>query len=186
MGKIIYNYGVMSSAKTLMLTVKAFQFKQNGHKVVVLKPSFDTRSGKDKVESRAGLSCDAVSISKDANIIEVLKLENKLDFDILLVDESQFFTVDQVNQLVEIADNDNKFVMAYGLLTDFEGKLFDASKRLVEVADRMEELKAMCEIEECGSKATHHVRLTTQTEQCIVGDDMYKSTCRKCWYKLKQ
>lgn len=179
MGKMIFTHGVMSSGKSSILIQKAYQFNECGRRVQVIRPHIDTRSNPDKVESRIGISWDATAICATDSITEFHA--NVPKYDVLLVDEAQFFTKSQIEELASIADS-GILVIAFGLMVDFKGKLFDGSKRLVELADRLDELPSMCE---CGKKATMHVRLTNQTEQVVCGDDIYKSVCRKCFVKYK-
>lgn len=179
MGKMIFTHGVMSSGKSSILIQKAFQFNECGRKVEVIRPIIDTRTEQDKVESRIGIEWDATAICPSDSITEFHASIPK--YDVLLVDEAQFFTPEQIEELASIADS-GILVIAFGLLTDFEGRLFDGSKRLVELSDRLDELPSMCE---CGKKATMHVRLTAETDQIVCGDDIYKSVCRKCFVKYK-
>lgn len=175
-GKLIFNYGTMRCGKSALLIQKAYQFNETGKKVLVLKPALDTRS--DRVSSRIGISWPAISVSTSSSIVKLL--ENEV-FDILMVDETNFLTSFHIDELAHIADTRNILVMAFGLKCDFEGVLFDSSKRLFELADRFDEMPSMCD---CGRKATKHVRLTNETEQFVVGDTIYKSVCRPCFKEL--
>lgn len=181
MPKLIFNYGCMAAGKSSTLLIKAYQFRQNGKRVQILRPSVDTRTESGKVSSRIGIKAEALCVSREAFIADVIDAD---DIDILLVDESNFFTVGQIEQLADLVDTCGLQVMCFGLMSDFEGKLFDSSKRLVELANRLDEQVSMCEVGGCGKKATMHIRLTAETEQFVCGDDIYKSVCRKCWKRL--
>lgn len=180
MAKLIFNHGCMAAGKTATLLIKEYQFKNNGQEVLVLRPTTDTRASDGFVESRLGLKAQAVGIAPDDNIAR--KVKHRLSYtDIILVDEVNFFEPDQVEDLAYIVDKWNIQVMCFGLMSDFEGELFPASKRLVELADRLDEQVSMCEIKGCGKKATMHKRLTEDTAKIVCGDGIYKSVCRKCW-----
>lgn len=172
-GKLIFNHGTMRSGKSALLIQKAYQFTEAGRKVLVLKPSIDTRN--ENVSSRIGISWPALSVSTDTSII---KLVEGLQFDILMVDEANFLTPSHIDELAAIADARNILVMAFGLKCDFEGILFDSSTRLFELADRFDEIPSMCD---CGRKATKHVRMTDEKSQFVVGDKIYRSVCRPCF-----
>lgn len=180
-GKLIYNYGTMRCGKSALLIQKAFQFNAAGREVVVLKPHVDTRGEQDTVTSRVGISWPAIGVAPDDNIYELL-LDKHPVFDILLIDESNFFSVDQINQIAQVVESSGCMCIAFGLKCDFEGKLFDSSKRLFELADRFDEMPSMCD---CGKKATKHFRMTKDTAQFVVGDEIYKSVCRSCFRKLR-
>lgn len=178
-GKLIFNYGTMRCGKSSLLIQKAYQFAEVGKTVLVLRPATDTRSPEGEVSSRIGISWPALNIQVGTDI--GVALSEKI-FDILLVDESNFFTAEQVDQLAEITEERGCMTIAFGLKCDFAGNLFDASKRLVELADRLDEMPSMCD---CGKKATKHFRLTEDTAQFVVGDEIYKSVCRSCFFKLR-
>lgn len=184
MGKLIYTHGVMSSGKSALLCQKNYQFSEAGYNVLVLKPSLDTRDG--KVTSRIGLSVECLIIEEGQLpsdvVTDFIDHEDKYP-DIILVDEAQFLNGEQVEDLARIAHNADIMVMAFGLKCDFEGKLFEGTQHLFALANRSDELAAMCD---CGRKATMHIRLTNQTEQVVCGDmDIYKSVCTKCFLEHK-
>jgi thymidine kinase len=171
----------MRCGKSALLIQKAFQFNAAGRRVVVLKPSTDTRSGEGVVESRIGISWPCITVSPDTNIFKLL-LGRKMVFDVLLVDEINFLTTTQINQIAHVVQGTGCMCLAFGLKCDFEGKLFDASKRLFELADRFDEMPSMCD---CGSKATKHFRVSGEIAQFVVGDEIYRSVCRGCFIKLR-
>lgn len=185
MGKLIFTVGVMDSGKSALLCQKHHHFTNKGNLVVALKPSVDTRD--DVIKSRVGLSVKCMCIEEDqlpSDIITDYVDITETYPDIILVDEAQFLNAKQVEDLAYMACNNDILVMAFGLKCDFEGKLFEGTQHLFALANRSDELAAMCD---CGSKATMHIRLTDQKEQVVCGDmDIYKSVCTKCFLEHKQ
>ena len=195
MCKLFFYYGVMGCSKSLRLLATAHDFDEKGIPILVIKPSADTRDGKNIVKSRAGLERECISIDPDINIFDVVKEYVKISMVTqssplkwILVDECQFLTEEQVDQLSDIVDFLDINVMCYGLRTDFKSKLFPASKRLFELADDIEEVKTTCG---CGEKASINARFSkdgkiiTEGSQILVGgDDLYHAICRKDWKKL--
>lgn len=193
MAKLYYSYGAMGSSKTLRLLALAHNLEEKSIPLIILKPSIDTRDGKDKVTSRAGLSKECVSIEVNVNLYEKIKeIDNvmKTHFSSLewvLIDEAQFLTEEQVTQLSDVVDFLDINVYCFGLRTDFLSHSFSGSKRLFELADEIEEVKSYCE---CGGKASINARfdeynkIITEGSQILVGgNDLYKPLCRKCWKK---
>lgn len=192
MAKLIYYYGSMASSKTLRLLSTAYNFEEKGIQIMVLKPSLDTRDGDDIIRSRAGLERKCVKIDKDVNVYDVVKkYANVLSaqFEVLkwiIIDECQFLTEKQVDELSDVVDYLGINVMCYGLRTDFRSKAFPGSKRLFEIADTIEEVKSTCE---CGNgKTSINARLDdrgnviTDGEQVLIGgNEQYTALCRKCW-----
>lgn len=192
MAKLIYYYGSMASSKTLRLLSTAYNFEEKGIQIMVLKPSLDTRDGDDIIRSRAGLERKCVNIDKDVNVYEVIKkYANVLSVQFeelkwIIIDECQFLTEKQVDELSDVVDYLEINVMCYGLRTDFRSKAFLGSKRLFEIADTIEEVKSTCE---CGNgKTSINARLDdkgdviTDGEQVLIGgNEQYTALCRKCW-----
>ena len=164
---------------------------------MVLKPSIDTRDGGDKVKSRVGLERDAVSVLPETDIYKAVNEYNHYrmgngDQPVkwILVDECQFLTTDQIDELSTIVDELNINVKCYGLRTDFKSKLFPASQRLFELADDIIEVKSLCK---CGNKASINAKfdfegnIVKEGGQIEVGgDDRYEAICRKCYKKKNQ
>ena len=187
-----YSYGSMSSGKTLKLLSTAFNLEENGIQIMVLKPSLDTRDGEGVIRSRAGLERKCVMIDEDVNLYNAIKayrnvLASQLEtLKWVIVDEAQFLTEEQVDQLSDVVDFLDINVMCFGLRTDFQSKLFPGSKRLFEIADDLEEIKSSCE---CGEKKSsinarfdENGEIVTEGSQVeIGGNDKYKAICRKCW-----
>jgi thymidine kinase len=182
----------MNSAKSLLLLTTAHNMDENGIQLMVLKPSVDTRDGDGMIRSRAGLERECVMIDSDVNLYSFIKTyKNVLSSQFMslkwvLIDECQFLTEEQVNQLSDVVDFLDVNVMCFGLRTDFQTKLFPGSKRLFEIADDIEEIKATCE---CGdSKTSVNARfddngnIVTEGSQVMIGgNESYKPLCRKCW-----
>ena len=190
--KLYFYYGPMGSSKTLRLLSTAYDFEEKGIQIMVLKPSLDTRDGKGIIRSRAGLSRPCLTIDKDVDLYKAIKsYSNALaaQFESLrwvIIDECQFLTEEQVDQLSDVVDFLDINVMCYGLRTDFKSRLFPASKRLFELADDIEEVKSTCE---CGkNKTSINARfekngdIIVDGDQIMVGgDESYRAICRKCW-----
>lgn len=186
MAKLYFKYGAMNSGKTAILLQSVFNYEQRGMKVLVMKPEYDTKGGKYLV-SRVGLKrkIDHL-IKKEENIYKTL--ENKLD-DIacIFIDEAQFLSPKQVDELMLLVVNKNIPIICYGLRTDFQTKGFVGSPRLLEIAHNIEELKTICK---CGKKAIFNVRkingkLTFGGEQIAIDGEnevSYDSLCPKCYY----
>ena len=197
MAKLRFYYGTMGSSKTLRLLTTAYNFEEKGIKFMVLKPSIDTRDGESIIKSRVGLERECILVGKDVDLYDSVESYNNIlnsefqKLDWILIDECQFLTEKQIDELALIVDNLNIDVMCFGLRTDFRSKLFPASKRLFELADEIEEIKSRCE---CGRKTSINARFNKNGEiildgnQIMIGgDDLYKPLCRKCWFeKVKE
>ena len=191
---IRFLYGCMGSGKSLHLLATANNFQEHSIPFIIIKSSIDTRDGDDKVYSRALGDRECVSISESENIYEMITKYLEVEafyvgggLKWILVDEAQFLTEKQVDELAEISDKYGINILCYGLRTDFKTQLFPGSKRLFEVADGFEEIKSSCY---CGKKVIFNARMNgnkeivTDGEQVeIGGDDKYVSLCRKCYYK---
>lgn len=184
----------MGSGKSLHLIATAHNFKIHSIPFIVLKSKIDDRDGEDVIHSRAIGDIECVGISTDDNIFEMISKYLNADLFYgakglkwILIDECQFLTEKQVDELAAIADNFGINVLCYGLRTDFKTQLFPGSKRLFEVADSFEEIKSSCY---CNSKTIFNARINkdgeivTDGEQIEVGgDDRYVSLCRKCYFE---
>lgn len=184
MANLHFHYGVMSSSKSATLIINAYNYKQNGIPIEVIKPALDTRFGATKITSRIGLSVDAVALKNLENFN--IKPETK----VLLVDEVQFFSADDIDKMVKFADVQDTIVMCYGLMVDSNEQMFPASKRLVEVGAKLHLLKSNCQIPGCLHMATHHLRFDPNGrviragEQFVLGDSNYKSVCRQHYNEM--
>ena len=184
MAKLYFKYGAMGSSKTAQALITKYNYEENDMRVWLMKPGTDTRDGKNVVKSRIGLQAEAQVISPDLNVYEIYKAEHDGKVDAVIVDECQFFTVEQINQLRAIVDDFNVPVMCFGLRTDFLTRLFPGSMRLMEVADTIQEVKTICD---CGSKATVNARVSdgyvvTEGAQVFLGgNDAYIAMCHRCY-----
>ena len=155
MAKLYFFYGAMNSGKTTRILQCEYNYKEQGMRAVIMKPQTDTK-GNDKIVSRIGSSKKVdYLIKKDENIFDLLVNEYG-HVDLLLVDEAQFLTTRQVNQLMDIVVDLDIPVMCYGLRTDFKGNGFPGARRLLEIAHELTEIKTICE---CGKKAMFIVRM---------------------------
>lgn len=185
MAKLYYRYGTMGSGKTIDLLKVAYNYEERGKECLLIALSTDTRYGVGKITTRIGLQRDAFICFKDTNIYEyVNSLEKKPDC--ILVDECNFLTKKQVRELSDIVDLLDIPVICYGLRSDFKCELFEGSEALMAIADKIEEIKTICE---CGRKATVNMRyingkVVTNGDKIVIGgNDMYKAVCRKCYKK---
>ena len=186
MAKLYFKYGAMGSSKTANALITRFNYQERNMKVWLIKPSIDDRDGANVIRSRIGLEAVADVITPDADIFSLFE-ENHRDADVIITDECQFFTPEQIDQLRRIVDVYGIPVMCFGLRTDFLTHLFPGSRRLFEVADSITEIKTICS---CGSKATVNARIdengnvvTTGSQILIGGNDSYIAMCHKCWKK---
>ena len=184
MAKLYFKYGAMGSSKTANALITKFNYEERGMRVWLIKPALDVRDGADTVRSRIGLSADADAISRETNIYDLFR-EGRDDH-VIIADECQFFTEAQIDGLREIVDLWDIPVLCYGLRTDFQTKLFPGSRRLMELADCIEEIKTMCD---CGAKATVNARINdgyivTEGAQVVLGgNDSYIAMCHKCYIR---
>lgn len=190
MAKLYFKYGVMGSSKTAQALITKFNYEEGNNKVLFLKPSIDNRDGFDKVRSRIGLEATAIVVDSTNSIEnDILLNKCKLKPDVIICDESQFFTEDQINELKNIAYTYDIPVLCFGLLTDFQTHLFSGSKRLIEIADSIQEIKMVCS---CGKKAQINARIidgkiTTSGEQIFIGgNESYKAMCYSCWNRARK
>lgn len=188
MSKLYFRYGAMNSGKTAALLQVAHNYEEKGMKVVVIKPSIDTK-GDDKVTSRLGIERKVdVILAPNEGIMEHMVLNKP---DAIIVDEAQFLTFDQVDELYAITKTFDVPVLAYGLRCDFQMKGFPGASRLLELADDIEELKTICA---CGKKATQNLRLINGeptfegSQVAIDGTDniTYDSVCGECYLRLRR
>ena len=189
MAKLYFKYGAMGSSKTANALITKFNYEERGMKVWLIKPSTDSRDSESTVSSRIGLSAEEQAIPADMNIEKEYKKHDNCD--VIIVDECQFFTEKQIDQLRNLVNDKNLPVLCFGLRTDFRTKLFPGSRRLFEVADSITEIKTICR---CGSKAIVNARIDskgnvlTEGEQVFLGgNDSYVAMCHRCWQKaIKQ
>ena len=183
MAKLYFNYGAMGSSKTAQALITRFNYMELGMSVWLIKPSTDTRDGADIIKSRVGLEARAQVITPEQDIVREYRQAGR--YDVIIADEAQFFTPEQIDQLRFLVDEEDLPVLCFGLRTDFLTHLFPGSRRLMELADSLTEIKTVCA---CGRKATVNARLDssgrilTQGDQVFLGgNDSYVAMCHKCW-----
>ncbi len=186
MAKLYFRYGAMGSGKTIDLLKVAYNYKERNQKVLIYTAKIDNRYEVGKITTRIGIQSDALTFDNKTNFYrDIKKLEEKPDC--ILIDESQFLTKKQAIGLSDVTDFLDIPVICYGLRADFQMNFFEGSGALMEIADKIEEIKTICE---CGKKATINMRMingiptTTGAKILIGGNDSYKSVCRKCYKKL--
>lgn len=188
MAKLYFRYGAMGCGKTSALLQVAHNYNEKNMEILLIKPKVDTKGGIN-VESRIGIhrQVDYVFPPK-INIKKNLILEN---IRAIIVDEAQFLSPHQVDELYEITKENNIPVICYGLRTDFQMKGFPGASRILEIADEIEEIKTICK---CGQKATQNLRIvnsipTFKGEQVVIDgankNVIYESVCGKCYLELK-
>lgn len=187
MAKLYFKYGAMGSSKTAQALITKYNYEENGLKVWLIKPSADTRDGEQILRSRIGLEAAVEVIPPETDIYARYLGVQELNCDVIIVDECQFLTEAQIDQLRAIVDEHNIPVMCFGLRTDFQTRLFPGSRRLMEVADTIQEIKTICD---CGAKATVNARIDgsghiiTQGAQVVLGgNDSYIAMCHKCYVR---
>lgn len=192
MSKLYFKYGVMGSSKTAQALMCKFNYEQQNFEVLLIKPSLDTRNknsnGDIIVKSRIGLESKCYAVDKNENLYNFVSEKTQFKPDsVVIVDECQFLTTEQVNELKEVSTKIP--VLCYGLLTNFKTELFEGSKRLVEIADSLMEIKAVCA---CGKKATVNGRfvnnkLVTEGKEIFLGgEECYRPLCYNCYINLKK
>ena len=187
MAKLNFKYGAMGSSKTAQALITKYNYEENGLKVWLIKPSADTRDGKQILRSRIGLEAEVEVIPPDMDILARFDETRRGSCNVIIVDECQFLTERQIDELRSVVNDRNVPVMCFGLRTDFQTKLFPGSRRLMELADEIQEIKTMCD---CGAKATVNARIDasghiiTQGAQVVLGgNDSYIAMCHKCYIR---
>ena len=185
MAKLYFKYGAMGSSKSAQALITKFNYEELGMSVWLIKPSTDTRDGADIIRSRIGLESRAQIICPGDNIVEEYEKIGKRT--VIIADEAQFFTPQQIDQLRSIVDEEDIPVLCFGLRTDFLTHFFPGSRRLMELADSITEIKTVCA---CGRKATVNARIdcngnvVTEGSQVLLGgNDSYVAMCHRCWKK---
>jgi thymidine kinase len=187
MAKLYFKYGAMGSSKTAQALITKYNYEENGLQVWLIKPSADTRDGAQILRSRIGLEAQVQAISPEQDVLELFRATRLGRCDVIIVDECQFMTTANIDQLREIVNEYDIPVMCFGLRTDFQTRLFPGSLRLMEVADTIQEIKTICD---CGAKATVNARIdgqghiVTQGAQVVLGgNDSYIAMCHRCYIR---
>lgn len=185
MAKLYFYYSAMNAGKSTVLLQSSYNYQERGMDTLLYSPSIDDRYGIGKITSRIGLSAEAKIMENDFDIYSDVKAECEKNSNItcILVDEAQFLTKLQVEQLCRVVDDLNKPVLCYGLRTDFQAVPFEGSLYLLAWADNIVEVKTVCH---CGRKASMNMRVDSKgfkvqqgAQIQVGGNDMYVSTCRK-------
>ena len=186
MAKLYFKYGAMGSSKTAQVLITKFNYEERGMKVWLIKPALDDRDGAVILKSRIGLFAECTPISPSDDLFEMFG-KGEYRADVIIADECQFFTPENVDQLRRIVDELDVPVMCFGLRTDFLTKLFPGSMRLFEVADSIAEIKTICS---CGKKASVNARIdengrivTEGSQVMLGGNDSYIAMCHRCYKK---
>ena len=186
MAKLYFKYGAMGSSKTAQALITKYNCEENDLQVWLIKPSADTRDGAAILRSRIGLEAQVEVIAPEVDIYARFLGGKARRSDVIIVDECQFLTEKQIDQLRNIVNEHNIPVLCFGLRTDFQTHLFPGSRRLMELADCIEEIKTMCD---CGAKATVNARINdgyivTEGAQVVLGgNDSYIAMCHKCYIR---
>ena len=185
MAKLYFKYGAMGSSKTAQALITKYNYEENDLNVWLIKPSADVRDGANILRSRIGLQAEVEIITPGTDIYALFRETKEGRCDVIIVDECQFLTPAQIDQLRSIVNDCGIPVLCFGLRTDFQTKLFPGSRRLMEVADTIQEIKTICD---CGAKATVNARIdgnghiVTQGAQVVLGgNDSYIAMCHKCY-----
>jgi thymidine kinase len=196
MSKLYFRYGAMNSGKSTALLQAAFNYEERGQYVLLAKPAIDYKGDKNIV-SRLGVSREVDFLIRPEDDLRELFAQHSQEAEqktgqgisCLLLDEAQFLTEQQVDQSLEVAVLDRVPVLAYGIRTDFQTKAFPGSRRLLEIAHSLEELKTICR---CGKKAMFNGRLVNgrfvfSGEQVAIDGDKvtYESLCPACYLAKK-
>ena len=183
MAKLYFKYGAMGSSKSAQALITKFNYEELGMLVWLIKPSIDTRDGADIIRSRIGLQCSARVITPEEDVKAAYHAAGR--HDVIIADEAQFFTPEQIDQLRDLVDEADLPVLCFGLRTDFLTHFFPGAQRLMELADSLTEIKTVCA---CGRKATVNARIdgagrivTAGSQVMLGGNDSYMAMCHKCW-----
>lgn len=195
MAKLYFKYGAMKSGKTTDIIKTYYNYKEKGMNVLIMKPGDDKKAGSN-IQSRSGAELNAdYIVPSNIDVYQLITyhlIDNNVD--VIIVDEAQFLTPKQVDELSEVVDQFDIPVLCYGLRADAFSNMFPGSQRLFEISDKIEELKAICK---CGKKATFNLRLNKingelipvfEGEQVSIDgiDAEYDSVCRPCYKKLRR
>ena len=183
MAQLYYRYSTMNAGKSIELIKVAYNYEERGMKVWLIKPAADQRDGAFTLKSRIGLTAEAEAIAPDKDLCALYAARERPD--VIIVDECQFMTAPQIDQLRWLVDREDLPVLCFGLRTDFRTRLFPGSLRLFELADSITEIKTICD---CGRKATVNARIdadgyviTEGSQVFLGGNDSYIAMCHKCY-----
>jgi thymidine kinase len=186
MAKLYFHYSSMNAGKSTALLQANHNYGERGMSTMLFTAKLDDRDGVGVIRSRIGIEHDALVFGSGDDLLSLMKVElGKRPVDCVLIDEAQFLSKAQVDQLTKIVDEHNVPVLTYGIRTDFLGEAFEGSRYLMAWSDEIKELKALCH---CGKKATMNARVDSsgkmETEGAqieIGGNERYVSLCRSCF-----
>ena len=184
-------FGTMSAGKSTKLLQDRYNYTQKNKDVWVIKPSID-RTSEPKIMNKFGLECPA-EIMKEIRWKDII-LRREFYSNIILIDEVQFFTPKDIDNLVKLSDTYSRHIRCYGLMTDSNERLFPASKRLIEVGAKINWMETPCQMIGCDNNATHHLKYhpmgyVLRDGKSVDVDDghvVYKSVCRQCYDREMQ
>ncbi|NQN67603.1 thymidine kinase [Streptococcus suis] len=185
MAQLYYKYGTMNSGKTIEILKVAHNYEEQGKPVVIMTSALDTRDAFGVVSSRIGMRREAVAIDDEMNIFGYIQKMEPHPY-CVLIDEAQFLRRHHVYDLARVVDELDVPVMAFGLKNDFRNELFEGSKHLLLLADKLDEIKTICQY--CSKKATMVLRTqdgkpTYEGAQIqIGGNETYIPVCRKHYF----
>ncbi|MGF0069998.1 thymidine kinase [Streptococcus orisratti] len=186
MAQLYYKYGTMNSGKTIEILKVAHNYEEQGKPVVIMTSALDTRDGYGIVSSRIGMRREAVAITDNMDIFNFIKNLPEKPY-CVLIDESQFLSKENVYDLARVVDDLDIPVMAFGLKNDFQNHLFEGSRELLLLADKIEEIKTICQF--CSKKATMVLRTENGkpvyegNQIQIGGNETYIPVCRKHYFQ---
>lgn len=190
MAKLHFTHAAMNAGKSSLLLQTDFNYRERGMHCLLLTAALDTRAGVGTIASRLGMKAEAHTFAPDTDLTGMLEKAAQDKVACVLVDEAQFLSRAQVGQLCWAVDTLNLPVMAYGLRTDFQGRLFEGSAALMALADEIREARTICY---CGKKATMVLRkdadgraILDGPQVQIGGNESYESVCRKHWQEAHQ
>lgn len=181
MSKLIFKFGSMGASKTANLLMTNYNYNSQGFNTLIMKPELDTRD--TRVTSRIGIEHHCETFTKEEDLYSLVA---DRDLHAIFIDECQFCTYQQIEQLAQIVDHLGVYVFCYGLRTDFRSQLFEGSKRLFELADKIEHLPSICS---CKNKSIMNERLQDGvpvfegTQIDCGAEDKYVTKCRKCYFE---
>ena len=190
MAKLYFRYGAMNCGKSIALMIVAHNYEENGKKVIVIKSSIDTKAG-TRLQTRIGIERDVDLLLNPNDSLKKYFSKWKKNISCVLVDEAQFLKPEQVEELWVLPKKYNIPVICYGLKVNFQGELFEGSKRLIELSDELEELITICE---CGKRAKFNARFVDgkfaiDGETVVIDGSQknieYRPMCGKCYMEHK-
>jgi thymidine kinase len=190
MAKLYFRYAAMNAGKSTALLQAAFNYEERGMRIVLLTAELDNRDGHGKIASRLGVSRDALTFNASQSMAERIAAAQQqawiAKLSCVLIDEAQFLTKAQAQELHRWAHENRTPVMCYGLRSDFQGNAFEGSAALLVLADDVEEMKTICD---CGKKASMNARFDDDGSRIheghqilIGGNTRYRALCPDCFY----